>query len=228
MEKQPSSLARARDRLAPPAPVALAFDRLAPARTALFVIDLNRGFAEKGALFSPLCRALLPGVAGLLRRAKETGVETLLFTDTHTPDSPEFTSYPPHCVKGTGEEEICPELLREQWGRVIPKASTNACLEPAFWQWRTEHPGIDTFLLTGCCTDICIQQAALTLKAAENRCNRPSRVIVLTDLVATFEGPGHPATLCSAMALQNMAQSGVELARMAGPDQSLVPLQAEC
>ena len=217
MEKQPSALSVVWDSLAPPTQQALSFDRLVPDHTALLVIDLNRGFAEKGALFSPLCRALLPGVAALLRRAKETGVETLLFTDTHTPDSPEFVSYPPHCVKGTGEEEICPELLSEKWGRVIPKASTNACLEPAFWQWRAEHPQIDTFLLTGCCTDICIQQAALTLKAGENRCNRQSRVIVLTDLVATFDGPGHPAALCSAMAMQTMAQSGVELASFTQP-----------
>lgn len=107
MEKQPSALARAWDSLAPVVSSALAFDRLAPARTALFVIDLNRGFAEKGALFSPLCRALLPGVAGLLRRAKETGVETLLFTDTHTPDSPEFTSYPaPLCERHRGRGNL--------------------------------------------------------------------------------------------------------------------------
>ena len=70
---------------------------------------------------------------------------------------------------------------------------------------------MDTFVLVGCCTDICVQQAALTLKTWMNRQNRNSRVIVLRDLVATFEGPSHPAALCGAMALQNMAQSGVEI-----------------
>lgn len=38
----------------------LSVPALDPARTALLVIDLNRGFAEKGALYSPLSRALLP------------------------------------------------------------------------------------------------------------------------------------------------------------------------
>ena len=189
----------------------LSVPALDPARTALLVIDLNRGFAEKGALYSPLSRSLLPGVAELLTVFREKGIQALLFTDTHSPDSPEFLSYPPHCVKGTGEEEVCPELLAVQWGTVLPKNSTNACLEPVFLTWLEEHDAVDTFVLVGCCTDICVQQAALTLKTWMNRQNRNSRVIVLRDLVATFEGPSHPAALCGAMALQNMAQSGVEI-----------------
>ena len=189
----------------------LSVPALDPARTALLVIDLNRGFAEKGALYSPLSRALLPGVAELLADFRERGIQALLFTDTHSPDSPEFLSYPPHCVKGTEEEEVCPELLAVQWGTVLPKNSTNACLEPVFLTWLEEHDAVDTFVLVGCCTDICVQQAALTLKTWMNRQNRNSRVIVLRDLVATFEGPSHPAALCGAMALQNMAQSGVEI-----------------
>ena len=76
----------------------LSVSALDPARTALLVIDLNRGFAEKGALYSPLSRSLLPGVAELLTVFREKGIQALLFTDTHSPDSPEFLSYPPHCV----------------------------------------------------------------------------------------------------------------------------------
>ena len=127
----------------------LSVPALDPARTALLVIDLNRGFAEKGALYSPLSRALLPGVAELLADFREKGIQALLFTDTHSPDSPEFLSYPPHCVKGTGEEEVCPELLAVQWGTVLPKNSTNACLEPVFLTWLEEHDAVDTWVLYG-------------------------------------------------------------------------------
>ena len=51
----------------------------------------------------------------------------LPYTDCHTADSPELASYPPHCLMGTEEPLLAPELSRLE-AMARPKNSTNAYL----------------------------------------------------------------------------------------------------
>ena len=76
---------------------------------------------------------------------------------------------------------------------------------------RKEHPEITCFLVVGCCTDICIQQFALTLKTEFNRTNRSSRVVVPVSMTATYDAPGHPVALIELASYLNMQTSGVEI-----------------
>ena len=203
------ALEECRNRIAALPP--LAAESLAADRTVLIVIDMVNGFAHKGALASPQVAALVPRVAALARRCAKLGFARLALSDCHTSHSVEFASFPPHCLEGTDEAELVGELQAVDGLVRISKNSTNAFLEEEFLRWLGTHPDVDTFLVAGDCTDICIQQFALTLKAHFNRLDMISRVIVPADAVATYDAPGHSAALSHLMALCNMQTGGVEV-----------------
>lgn len=197
----------------------VALDSLDPQTTALFIVDMIIGFAVKGALSSPRIGELISPIAELAARCHALGMPVVAFADTHSPQSEELASYPSHCLRGTEESWLCPEIMHaiEQNDRgsftLIEKNSTNGFVEPAFEQWlkdRHHHP-ISTYLIVGDCTDICISQFALTAKAWHNTRDIPLRVLVPLALNDTYDSPGHPADVMNLFSLAAMRQSGVEL-----------------
>ena len=182
-------------------------------RTVLIVVDMINGFAKAGALYSPRVEALIPTIEGLSRACSERRMPQLAFMDSHPESSPEFLSYPPHCLAGTVESQLVEELQKTDAFMLIQKNSTNGFLEPEFQNWLESHPQTDTFIVVGDCTDICIQQFSVTLKCSFNRINRPSRVIVPMNSVDTFDFGNHNGDLMHAVALMMMQGSGVEVVR---------------
>ena len=77
--------------------------------------------------------------------------------------------------------------------------------------WLEENGGVSNFLITGCCTDICVLQFALSLKTEFNRRNRASRIIVPMDLSATYDAPGHIADFIDLVSFYNMHTNGIEV-----------------
>jgi len=186
---------------------------LDPNRTVLIVVDMINGFAKAGALYSPRVEALIPTIEGLSRACSDRSIPQLAFMDSHPENSLEFLSYPPHCLEGTDESQLVEELQKANALMLIKKNSTNGFLEPEFQKWLEDHPKTDTFIVVGDCTDICIQQFAVTLKCSFNRINRSSRVIVPMNGVNTFDFGVHNGDLMHAVALMMMQGSGVEVAR---------------
>lgn len=186
---------------------------LDPEKTALIAVDMVNGFAKTGALYSPRIEALIPGIAELGKICKARGIIQLAFADTHPKDTPEFFSYPPHCLAGSYESELVEELQTAGHFTLIPKNSTNGFLEPAFQGWLTHHDHLDTFIVTGNCTDICIEQFATTLKCNFNRLGRPVRIIVPMNLVDTFDFGTHHGDLMHAVALMMLLGGGIEVVR---------------
>ncbi|NTV63808.1 MAG: cysteine hydrolase, partial [Oscillochloris sp.] len=83
----------------------------APERVAIFSIDMINGFCKEGPLAGPRVGALIPTVVDLFQRAHTLGVHNFVLTqDTHDPQTPEFTAYPPHCLAGTSESLAVSEL----------------------------------------------------------------------------------------------------------------------
>ena len=191
----------------------LDLDSVSVPNTALVVVDLVNGFTREGPLASPRVDALVPGIAQLAEACAARGIDRIAFCDSHTDASPEFGAYPPHCLAGTSESALVDELAAIGGFTVMEKNSTNGFLEPAFQTWLAAHPEKDNFLVTGDCTDICIQQFAVTLKTWFNRQNRASRVIVPMTLVDTYDAGRHHGDLVHVMALFNMMTNGVEVVR---------------
>ncbi len=69
----------------------------------------------------------------------------------------------------------------------LAKNSTNGFLTHEFMAWLAEHTEVNNFVIIGDCTDICIKQFALTLKAYFNENNSISRIIVPIDGTETFD-----------------------------------------
>lgn len=189
----------------------LSLSALEPGRTVLLVVDMVNGFVKEGAMSSPRVGELNKKIASFCKGCSDRGIEVLAFADTHTMESPEFTAYPPHCLQGDWESEVTEEIDRACAFTRISKHSTNGFLEPAFRTWMQEHPQIDCFLIVGDCTDICIQQLALSLKAEFNRKNLPARVVVPAACCDTFDLGMHDGDLMHLMALYSMGAGGVEI-----------------
>lgn len=187
----------------------LALDALEAEKTAGIVVDMVRGFAQQGPLSSPRVGALSGEIALFCRHLQVAGMQMLLFADVHPADSPEFEAFPPHCMEGTDESQMIDALAA--FGPVIEKSSSNGLLEPLFMAWLDEHQSLDTFIITGDCTDICILQFAVTLKALFNRLGRKSRIIVPAALTDTYDAPGHGGDAVKILSLYYMQQLGIEI-----------------
>lgn len=175
-------------------------------RTMLVIVDMNKGFAKKGALYSERVELLIKPISDLTGEAIRRGVKTIAFTDYHTQESPELGAYPSHCMIDTDEWELVDELNIEGI-EVIKKNSTNGFIEPDF----NLPENVDTVIIVGDCTDICIHQFAITLKTHFNRINKQARVYVPKDLVETFDAPFHKANFMNYVFLNSMIDNGVEV-----------------
>lgn len=180
-------------------------------QTALVIIDMINGFVREGALKSPRVEGLIPEIAKLSKTCDELHITKLAFADCHTIASPEFDAYPAHCMIGTSEGEMVDELRELGGYTLIPKNSTNGFQEAEFQQWLKENKHINTFVITGDCTDICVQQFAVTLKTWFNMQNKKVRIIVPINTVDTYDLDLHNGDLMNVMALYNMMINGIEV-----------------
>ncbi len=180
-------------------------------KTALVMVDMVNGFTKEGVLSSPRVEGLIPEIAELSKACDKLKIKKLAFADCHTKASPEFDAYPEHCMVGTSEGEIVDELKGIGGYTLIPKNSTNGFLEEAFQRWLQENKDVNTFIIIGGCTNICISHFAMTLKAWFNLQNRKARVIVPINAVETYDLDLHDGDLMHVMALYNMIINGVEV-----------------
>lgn len=153
---------------------------------AVLVIDMVRGFLEPGHnLYCPDYRALIPNIQALLERETAAGSAILFVADHHDPDDLEFQVFPVHCVKGTAEPEVIPELAGYLTGdNLIPKNRYSGFFNTDLSR-RLEQLRPDQVIVCGVCTDICI------LYTTADARNRDYAVEVPADCVATFDPAAH-------------------------------------
>jgi nicotinamidase-related amidase len=198
-----------------------------PERVGILSTDMINGFCKEGPLASERVGALTDPVASLFRRAHDLGVRAIaLPQDTHDPNAPEFAAYPPHCVAGTAESQTIAELRDLPFAdemTVIEKNSLSPALNTSLSAWVVERPTLDTFVVVGNCTDLCVYSAAMHLRLDANAHNLQRRVIVPASAVDTFDIPvdvaheqgilAHDADLHHMLFLHHMTQNGVEVVR---------------
>jgi nicotinamidase-related amidase len=186
---------------------------LPPKRTALVMLDVINAFTREGTLKSPRIERIIPEIVKLSRKCDELKIAKLAFADNHNPASPEFEAYGAHAIAGTHESEIVDELKEVGGYILVPKNSTDSFLEEGFQKWFRENPKIDTYIVTGDCTDICIQQFAVAIKSWFNMQNKKSRIIVPVNAVETYDLGMHEANLMHVMALYFMMINGIEIVK---------------
>lgn len=189
----------------------LVLSALDPEQTVLIVSDMIKGFAEFGNLSSERIGMLSDPISALAQTLDRAGFETVAFADAHTKESPEFDQYPVHCLAGSEEGELIHGLSQLNHLHLIHKNSTNGYLEPEFQRLLKMNPEWNHFIIVGNCTDICVMELALTLKAHFNRMDLKVTVSVPTALVNTYDSPMHNGDELHVLALYLMQQAGVEL-----------------
>lgn len=189
------------------------FNTLKEEKTVFVVIDMVNGFAKEGLLSSRRIEGLVQPISRLVREAKEHGVEVVVFADSHDPSDIEFEQFPPHCIKGTNENEVVTEIQEIGGYTLIEKNTTNGYLESEFQDWLLRQENIDNIIVVGDCTDICVQQFAITVKKHFEKRRENVRVIVPTALVETYELEEHNADLLNVVSLYMMKEAGVEIVK---------------
>ncbi len=152
---------------------------------AVLVIDMLRCFLEEG--YPLYCgaraRRIIPNIERLLEQELALGSTIFFLCDRHTPDDPEFKMFPPHCLEGTAEAEVIPELVRYQ-GEVIPTKHYSAFFDTSLGQ-RLSRLKPEKLIACGVCTDICV------LHTVADARNRGYEVEVPVDCVASFGERAH-------------------------------------
>lgn len=173
---------------------------------AVIVTDMLRGFLEEG---NPLycgepARRIIPNVRLLLEQEIGRGSKVFYICDQHAPDDPEFKMFPPHCVAGTSEAELIPEIARYP-GEIIPKTRYSSFFKTSLGE-KLEALGPEKLVVCGVCTDICVMHTVSDAR------NRDYDVEVPVDCVASFDLAGHR------FALEHMEKVlGAKLTRVSAP-----------
>lgn len=196
-----------------------------PDRTAILSVDVIEGFCSQGALASPRVGQIVEPIARLMREAWAAGLrQIVLIQDTHEPEAVEFGAWPPHCVGGTDESQAV-AAIRELpfFDRIttFPKNSISSFLNTGLNGWLEQHPGLDTFIVVGDCTDLCTYQLAMHLRLDANARQLQRKVILPAECTDTYDrtlqtaqeegGLPHPASLLHAVFLYHMALNGIEI-----------------
>ncbi|MDA0988448.1 MAG: cysteine hydrolase [Chloroflexi bacterium] len=151
----------------------------------VLVVDMLRGFLEEG--HNLYCgddaRKIIPSVQAILERELAEGSKVFYICDTHLPDDLEFQIFPVHCVEGTVESEIIPELSAYTGERINKQRYSGFYNTDLDKQLRELDP--EKIIVCGVCTDICV------LHTTADARNRDYTVEVPSDAVATFDPNAH-------------------------------------
>lgn len=222
-------------------PLAIGPVEIGSAATGLVIVDEVNGFATVGAgnlappAENPQVTKMIEETDRLARNFTARGWRILAFLDTHEPGKPE-PPYPPHCEQGTGEEDLVPELA---WLEDDPNATLvrKDCINGfvgairpdgsnALVDWVNANK-LETLVVVGICTDICVMDFVLTTLSARNHGLMPSLgdIVVHAPGCATYDLPlavatelglpehlSHPRDVTHYMGLYFMASRGAILA----------------
>ena len=152
---------------------------------AVLVIDMLRGFLEEGyPLYGGVkVRQIIPNVQRLLKKEISKGSKIFFICDNHDADDPEFKMFPPHCIAGTKESEVIPEL-KELPGEIIPKKRYSAFYGTDLEKWLEKlKPG--KLIVCGVLTNICVMHTVADAR------NRDYKVEIPVDCVASIDEVAH-------------------------------------
>lgn len=170
---------------------ALAGDRAA---TALLVVDMQNDFLVPGA---PVCAnggiRLVPLIAALARDCRRIGLPVIFTKEMHRADRSDFgielSFEPPHCLEGSGGEEIVAGLEPQEGDICIEAKRRYDAFLGTDLELVLRLRGVQNLLVTGVCTDVCV------ISTVQHARNLDFRCFVLSDAVAGTSPQRHAAAL---------------------------------
>ena len=178
-------------------------------------VDVKADFMLPGGkLYVPGAEKLLPNIRRLTDAARQGRVFLVSHGCHHTQDDPEFTTFPPHCVKGTSGAMLVPEALADRvitvpneptaslpddlsrHQQILLEKQTLDIFESVHADKLVERLGPDAeFVVFGVVTEYCVSLAAKGLL------NRGRRVSVVRDAIETLNSGDGNRTVAELQAL---------------------------
>ena len=180
-----------------------------------WVVDAQADFMLPGGkLYVPGAEKLLPNIRKLTDAARRGHVFLVSHGCYHTKDDPEFSTFPPHCIKGTPGADFVPEALTERVVTVPNETSAKVPPDLSKHQqivlekqtldiFQSQHADklveqLDRdaeFIVFGVVTEYCVRFAAKGLL------ERGRRVSVVQDAIETLNAQDGQRTISELQAL---------------------------
>ncbi len=198
-----------------------------PEKTAIISVDVIKGFCNQGALSSPRVAEIVKPIVELMKNAWDKNIRHIILSqDTHEPQAVEFSSWPPHCIRGTEEAETVDEIKQLSFFeqiKVLEKNSIASGLNKDLQQWVVDHPEVDKYIVVGDCSDLCTYQLAMFLRLDANERQLQREVILPENCVQTYDMPveiaqnvgafPHPGDFIHSVFLNHMALNGIKVVK---------------
>ncbi len=152
----------------------------------VLVVDMLKGFLEPGHnLYHEESRRIIPHAQRLVSEQKAAGASVLFVSDHHDPDDLEFNIFPVHCVIGTEETEVIPELAEfVTANNVISKKRYSGFFNTDLADRLTALQP-EKLLVCGVATNVCV------LHTTSDARNRDYEVEVYSDCVSGPDPEAH-------------------------------------
>ena len=148
----------------------------------ILIIDMIQGFTNKGPLASLNISNLIAKQVDFLKRV-DSDSRVYFACDAHKIDDVEFERHPVHCLDGTDESLVCPELIQACIKQKLEFNIVRKRTYSAFFQ--TDHlekiGDRLPWIIFGCVTEMCI------LANVFEMLHRGWRFAVAEDLTGTFD-----------------------------------------
>ncbi len=150
----------------------------------VLVVDMLKGFLEEGhpLFLGEKCRSIIPDVRNLIEDEINQDSYIIYLCDNHASDDAEFEMFPPHCLEGTEEAEIIPELAGFN-GEYMPKHRYSGffgtTLEERLNQLKPEK-----VIICGVLTNICVLHTAADARNRDYTVEIPLKCVAAPDEAA--------------------------------------------
>ena len=180
----------------------------------LYTIDMNNGFVNFGAMANPKYNDLVPEQERLIKKFIEENEYTTYILEGHDKDAREFQTYPAHCIFGTEEAELIPELKKyENYDKAnkFYKNSINGMLNKKVQDQIKELKDLREVVIQGVCADLCVMDFARTNARFLDEINSKAKIFVVRNAIDTFDAPNHNREEWMRIAEMVMTQAGIEM-----------------
>ncbi|HIQ94519.1 TPA: cysteine hydrolase [Candidatus Ventrenecus stercoripullorum] len=183
--------------------------------SAIFVIDMNNGFCEEGALADPTIKGIVPNIRKIIMDGLKRESALFFVNDKHTEDSVEIKRYAGHCITPREQKTIKELSIFEEYAdRVFYKNSTCALFAPGMMEMLLQMKNLERIVITGCCTDICIMNFAVALRNFMDEWNVDIDIVVPINAVETFHIPNvHEREEANQFGYRVMESNGIRLVK---------------
>lgn len=180
----------------------------------LYTIDMNNGFVNFGAMANPKYNDLVPEQERLIKKFIEENEYTTYILEGHDKNAREFQTYPAHCILGTDEAELIPELKKyENYVKAnkFYKNSINGMLNRKVQDQIKELKDLREVVIQGVCADLCVMDFARTNARFLDEINSEAKIFVVRNAIDTFDAPNHNREEWMRIAEMVMTQAGIEM-----------------